>query len=224
MQATETVTAGGFRALDTVSFRAALRTLTESDTRLAAIVDAYGPPPFWTREPGFPTLLHIILEQQVSLASALAAFRRVSEMTNPLTPESFLTLTDDDLLACGFSRQKARYGRALAQTILDKKLALNDLEKLPDDEVRDVLTRVTGIGPWTADIYLLIALRRPDCWPVGDLALVKAVQECLELPSRVSAEEMESLSQPWRPWRAVATRLFWHYYLSTDRTRSPRRV
>jgi DNA-3-methyladenine glycosylase II len=205
------------------SFAQGLRTLTVADTRLAAIYNRHGPPPFWSREPGFPTLLRIILEQQVSLASALATFRKVSALANPLTPERFLTLSDEDLRAAGFSRQKTAYGRNLSQALVDGELNLDQLYGLDDDTVRSSLARVKGIGPWTAEIYLLMALRRPDVWPSGDLALAAAVQEALALQDRPGPDELEEISEPWRPWRAVAARLFWHHYLSADRKalRSP---
>ena len=141
----------------------------------------------------------------------------------PLTPQAFLSLSDEDLRGAGFSRQKTTYGRALSQAILDGELDLTALLALEDDAARAGLTRVKGIGPWTADVYLLMALRRPDVWPVGDLALATAVQEVLALHARPSPEELESLSVPWKPWRAIAARLFWHHYLSTVRT-NPRRA
>jgi DNA-3-methyladenine glycosylase II len=203
--------------LTEVSFARGLRALAQADSRLAAICDRLGPPPFWSREPGFPTLLHIILEQQVSLASAHAAFRRVQALAKPLTPSTFLELTDEDLRGAGFSRQKTTYGRALAQDILVGDLDLGALPTMDDSAVRKSLMRVKGIGPWTADVYLLMALRRPDIWPVGDLALVTAVQEVLQLSARPGPDELGQLSVPWMPWRAVAARLFWHHYLSTQR-------
>ena len=199
------------------SFAVGLHTLTHSDARLAAVYDNLGPPPFWRRKPGFPTLLHIILEQQVSLASALAAFRRVSAMADPLTPAHFLALSDEDLRAAGFSRQKTGYGRNLSQALIAGDLDLDALPHLDDDAVRSSLTRVKGIGPWTAEVYLLMALRRPDVWPVGDLALAAAVAEVLGMAKRPGPDELEAISAPWRPWRAVAARLFWHHYLSTER-------
>ena len=199
------------------SFAHGLRTLTQADARLAAVYDSLGPPPFWSREPGFPTLLRIVLEQQVSLASALAAFRKVSEIADPLTPERFLTLSDEDLRAAGFSRQKTAYGRSLSQGLVSGELDLAALHDLDDNAVRNSLTRVKGIGPWTAEVYLLMALRRPDVWPAGDLALATAVAEVLSLPQRPGPDELKEISGPWRPWRAVAARLFWHHYLSTDR-------
>lgn len=197
----------------------AVSILAARDARLARVVTDFGPPPLWAREPGFPTLLYIILEQQVSLASARAAFDRLLVVASPLTPERLLTLDDATLKAIGFSRQKARYGRELATAILAGSLDLAGLERLDDDAVRVELTRVVGIGRWTADIYLLMALRRPDIWPAGDLALVTAAREVLELPMAPKSDEWVALSAAWQPWRAVAARILWHHYLSRARTR-----
>jgi DNA-3-methyladenine glycosylase II len=188
--------------------------LAARDPRLARIVDAHGPPPLWAREPGFATLLYIILEQQVSLASARAAYNRLADTLNPLTPGGFLELDDATLLRIGFSRQKARYGRGLASAILSGTLNLDNLHELEDDAARVALMRVVGIGRWTADIYLLEALLRPDVWPVGDLALAVAAHQALGLPTRPTLGDLESLGELWRPWRAVAARLLWHDYLS----------
>jgi DNA-3-methyladenine glycosylase II len=197
----------------------AVAELTARDARLARIVSAFGPPPLWAREPGFATLLYIILEQQVSLASARAAYNRLVDTLNPLTPGRFLELDDATLLKIGFSRQKARYGRGLAEMVLSGELDLEGLAGLDDDAVRGELMKVVGIGRWTADIYLLEALLRPDVWPTGDLALAIAAQQALGLAGRPALAEMESLGEAWRPWRAVAARLLWHDYLSR---RAPR--
>jgi DNA-3-methyladenine glycosylase II len=200
--------------LTAATLSVALAGLTARDPRLARIVADLGPPPLWAREPGFPTLLHIILEQQVSLASAQAAFDRLLAVASPLTPERFLELDDATLKAAGFSRQKTRYGRELAAAILSRSLNLEGLDALDDDAVRTELVKVVGIGRWTADIYLLMALRRPDVWPAGDLALAVAAQQALGLPSAPSPAEMEAIGAAWQPWRAVAARVLWHYYLS----------
>lgn len=190
-----------------------VRVLSERDPRLAQIVARLGPPPLWPREPGFSTLIQIILEQQVSLASARATFQRLLAVAAPLTPARFLQLDDDTLRATGFSRQKAGYGRLLAQAVRDGSLDVDGLAALDDTTVRSQLTAIKGIGPWTADIYLLMALRRPDAWPNADLALAVAVQQVNGLTTRPSARELEAWSQSWRPWRAVAARLLWHHYL-----------
>ena len=164
--------------------------------------------------PGFATLLHIILEQQVSLASAQAAFDRLRAAADPLRPERFLELTDAELLAIGFSRQKARYGRALATALVDGSLDLDGLADLDDDAAHRALVAIPGIGPWTATIYLLMVLGRPDVWPVGDIALAQAVAESRGAARRPGPVEMAVLGEVWRPWRSVAARLFWHDYLS----------
>ncbi len=188
------------------------------DPDLAGVVDAFGPPPLWRRKQGFETLICLILEQQVSLASARAAFNRLMDALGG-RPEAgpFLGLDDETLKAIGFSRQKARYGRILAQEIVDGSLKLGRLRRLSDGDVRAELTRITGIGNWTADIYLLEALGRPDILPVGDLALQEAAGRVKGLSSRPDAAALERIGEGWRPWRAVATRILWHYYLSAVR-------
>ncbi len=191
----------------------AARGLARRHAPFRAILRAHGVPPMWAREAGFPTLLHIILEQQVSLASARAAFDRLLEAASPLTPRAFLGFDDDQLKEFGFSRQKTRYGRELAHAVLSGSLDLESLHHLPDDVVSERLREITGIGVWTADIYLLMVLLRPDIWPSGDLALATAAHAVFELPQRPSDVELREMSEAWRPWRAVAARLLWHQYL-----------
>jgi DNA-3-methyladenine glycosylase II len=201
-------------ALTTAGLAVAIGELAARDADLAGIVARHGPPPLWDREPGFPTLLHIVLEQQVSLASAGAAFERLRSAADPLTPHRFLELTDAELLAIGFSRQKARYGRALAAAIETGALDLDGLVELEDDAVHRALQAIPGIGPWTSTIYLLMVLGRPDVWPIGDIALAASVGEVKGLGHRPDATEMAMLGEAWRPWRSVAARLFWHHYLA----------
>ena len=200
--------------LDEILFQSSVRELAIRDQDLARVIATYGAPPLWVREPGFPSLVYIILEQQVSLASARAAFQRLRAAANPLTPARFLELSAEQLRHIGFSRQKTLYTRRLAEALVMRYLDLNDLHELSDDAARKFLIALKGIGAWTADIYLLSALRRPDIWPIGDLALAVAVQEVKRLRSRPSPERLEKLGQPWRPYRAIAARLFWHAYLS----------
>jgi DNA-3-methyladenine glycosylase II len=201
------------RTLTKVNYNQALEILKKRDPDIKGILSRLGSPPFWCREPGFPTLIHIILEQQVSLASAKATFIRLQQMIPVLTPETFLRAAQETLRQAGFSRQKARYGQLLAKALQDGSLSLNRLKNLEDEEARNELLKVTGIGPWTADIYLLIALRRPNIWPLNDIALNEAVQKVKNLVSRPSPLEMEKISQTWIPWRAVAARIFWYHYL-----------
>lgn len=200
--------------LDEKVFSQSVGWLADRDRHLAEVLDRYGEPPLWVRAPGFPTLVCIILEQQVSLASARAAFARLRAAVRPLTPKGFLKLNDLELSRLGFSRQKTLYTRLLAESLARRHFDLRCLDELDDDAARKMLIAFKGIGGWTADIYLLSALRRPDIWPTGDLALATAVEEVKRLRKRPSPQKLEKLSAPWRPWRAVAARLFWHAYLS----------
>jgi len=198
------------------TFSQAIAFVCDSDPDLAHILTILEPPPFRTRKPGFASLMHIILEQQVSLASAKASFDRLRRAAvSPLTPERFLKLGDARLKACGFSRQKTAYGRNLAKAIVGGHLKLSALETMDDQSVRSELLKIKGIGPWTANIYLLTVLRRPDIWPGEDLALAVAAQKIKRLKTRPTPKALESLSMVWKPWRAVAARLLWHYYIET---------
>ncbi len=189
--------------------------LAEKFTYFATILETYGPPPLWQREQGFHTLVHIILEQQVSLQSAKAAYDKlVNEIDKP-EPFRFLQLSDAELKKIGFSRQKTAYCRELAQKILDGNVNLESLADLSDDEARKELIKIKGIGPWTANIYLLMALGRPDVWPQGDLALEISYQKLFNLSTKPDAEELARISSKWQPWRAVAARLLYHFYLSS---------
>ena len=188
--------------------------LSARDPDLAAIVARWGAPPLWARPPGFTTLVTIIVGQQVSLAAARAILGRL-HAGRQLTPESLLGLSEDALRSFGFSRSKAIYCLGLARSIVANEIDLDALDALGDAEARTLLMRLKGVGPWTADIYLLSALRRPDVWPAGDLALATAVQEVKRLPGRPSPQELQQIAEPWRPWRAVAARMLWHHYLSS---------
>jgi DNA-3-methyladenine glycosylase II len=191
--------------------------LARLEPRFRQIIARLGPPPLWGREPGFPALVLIILEQQVSLASARAAYNRLVEICPALIPERFLELGDEALRGAGFSRQKTAYCRGLAQGLLDGRLDLHSLADKDDEVVRQELMAVKGIGAWTADIYLLMALRRADIWPVQDRALAVAVQRAWGLAQAPTPAELEQMGEAWRPYRAVAARLLWHYYLNNNR-------
>jgi DNA-3-methyladenine glycosylase II len=185
------------------------------DQHLRNVVDRLGPPPQWYRSPGFRTLLYLILEQQISLASARAAWGKLlSTIGQTPTPENFLQLSDAELTIVGLSRQKVRYGRALAESVVGSYLQFDKLQSFDDKKIFEKLTSIVGIGRWTAEIYMLEAMRRPDIWPVTDLALIIAVQEVFCLPERPNAEFLETLGEQWRPWRSVATRILWHHYLA----------
>lgn len=196
----------------------AIAHLASRDGDLARLADSVGVPPLWARRPGFPTLLLIILEQQVSLASARAVFHKLEASVGRLTPTAFLQLGDGQLRRMGFSRQKAGYCRSLASAIGERSLRLGEIARQGDLEAKESLMRLKGIGHWTADIYLLMALRRPDIWPRGDLALAKAVERAKGLERRPSDDELEEIASLWRPWRAVAARLLWHDYLTNPLT------
>lgn len=187
--------------------------LTRDDGDLAALVDEHGIPPLWLRPPGFPSLVLFILEQQVSLASAAAAYRKVLDRLGAMAPEALLATTPEELRVDGVSRQKDRYLRALASAVLAGELDLPGLEALGDDDVRRALTALPGIGRWTADVYLLACLGRPDLWPVGDRALQVAAAEALRLDVVPDQGALELLGERWRPHRSTAARLLWHGYL-----------
>jgi len=202
------------KILDEKNLAAACRKLAKTDSDLAFIFQTYGVPPLWKREATFATLIHIILEQQVSVASALSAFNKLNEKLGAITSEGVLSLSDTEMKAVYFSRQKTIYARELAKAVADGNLNLNRLEKLPDDRVKLELKKIKGIGDWTADIYLLMALLRPDVMPKGDLALHVAWQRLKKLDKRPNAEEFLQIAEKWKPFRAVAARLLWHFYLS----------
>ena len=205
------------KRLTRASLARGVRELSEMDEDLARVARAYGRPPLWEREEGFATLVLTILEQQVSLASALAAFGRLRAAASVVTATGFLTFDDAQLRAFGFSRQKALYCRRLARAILEGELNLSALSSSSDDEARAELTRLKGVGAWTAEVYLLRALLRPDAFPAGDLALQLAAQELKRLPARPTSAELDALAERWRPWRAVAARLLWLHYLGGRR-------
>ncbi len=200
--------------LDEESYRRGILELSARDQGLAGIVTNWGSPPLWTHPPGFPGLVLDILSQQVSLESAQAAFSRLESSIKTITPEKFLTLDDQQLLGIGFSRQKAGYVRGIAREIINGLLDLEELEQMDDDLIRKRLLELKGVGPWTADSYLLFALCRPDAWPSGDLALEKAVQDMHGLAEKPTTAEVDKLAISWKPWRAVAARILWHSYLS----------
>jgi len=187
--------------------------LARRDAALKAIVTAHGIPPMWPIEPGFGGLINIILGQQVSVASARAAWTRLIQAIGPPAPNRLLELNDDAMLAIGFSRQKAGYARDLARMIQSGGFDPSSLAWKSDDEVRKALMAIRGIGRWSADIYLLMALRRPDIWPSGDLALITATREMMGLGDDADRTEVERVADTWRPWRSVAARILWVAYL-----------
>lgn len=187
--------------------------LAKKDKHLYSIIKQFGYPPIWTRRPNFQTLIHIILEQQVSLASARAALNKLKERIGTITPEKLLALSDQELRACYFSRQKTVYARALGNAIVSRQIILKTFSDLDDAEIRSQLKTVKGIGDWTVDVYLLFALKRADVFPLGDLAMVNALKEVKQLPRETKQEELLKLAEKWRPYRSIATMLLWHYYI-----------
>ena len=192
----------------------AARHLGSRDGDLQSILKTHGPPPLWGRRPGFQTLIRIILEQQVSLASADATFRRLSARVTPLTAERLLVVGEARLRSFGVTRQKAAYCVHLAEAICGGRLDLDAVARMDDATAAGTLTRLKGVGPWTAEIYLLMALRRPDVWPAGDLALVQTVRRVKRLRKPPSPARMMKIAEGWRPYRSVAARMLWQHYLA----------
>jgi len=188
--------------------------LAKLDPDMAQILRTHGVPPLWSRDPGFVTLIRIILEQQVSLISADAMFRRLQTHLQPLTPPAVLKAGTPFLRSIGITRQKASYFINVSRAIEQGDLYLEQLAMQHDEIVIEQLISVKGIGPWTARIYLLMALGRPDVWPTGDIALATAVKNLKGLQHRPTQTQLADMSQAWAPYRATAARMLWNYYLS----------
>ena len=194
------------------SLAAAAAALANRDRHLFRIHEAYGPPPMWGRRAGFPTLLRIILEQQVSLVSARSMFERLKSNIEPFTADGFINAGEPYLRSLGVTRQKAHYCVQVAQAFTDGQLA--KLGRMGDDDAHQALLSIKGVGPWTANIYLLMALRRPDIWPDGDIALASALGRLRKMKTRPSFVELAKIAERWRPYRSVAARMLWQYYLA----------
>lgn len=194
--------------------------LALKDADVATIIKAHGYPPLWSRPNTFETLVHIILEQQVSLASALSALNKLKERVQELTPARVLLLTDEEFRACYCSRQKTAYIKYLAEALIGGQINLAELEHLQDDEIRAQLITLKGIGNWTIDVYLMFVLQRTDIFPVGDLAAVNALKRIKGLPLSTTKEEVMAIAEKWQPYRTVATMLLWHFYLSAPKNKS----
>ncbi|HSS19233.1 MAG TPA: hypothetical protein VLL54_04105 [Pyrinomonadaceae bacterium] len=198
----------------------AAKQLAKRDPDLARIFKRLGPPPLWARPPGFATLVKIILEQQVSLASAASLFSRLHKGVVPFRPARMLELGEPHLKSLGLTRQKTAYCLHLARALEDKQLRLPKLSRMADEDVRITLTQLKGIGNWSADVYLLMVLRRPDVFPATDLALITAITKLRQLPARPAPDELLTMAEAWRPFRSVAARMLWQYYLARDFTMS----
>jgi DNA-3-methyladenine glycosylase II len=195
----------------TESFHTLCDALATQDNHLQKVLTDYGYPPFWTRPNTFETLVLTILEQQVSLASAYAAFKKLKDRQPRLTPKNLLLLSDDDLRSCYFSRQKIVYVRGLAAAILSGQISLKSFESKEDEAVRQELVALKGIGNWTVDVYLLHVLHRADIFPIGDIALVNGVRMITGV--LLTKEEIVLMAEAWRPYRSIATMIVWHYYI-----------
>jgi DNA-3-methyladenine glycosylase II len=194
--------------------------LARRDPHLAAVVARHGAPPLWDRPPGFETLVQIILEQQISLSAGRAAYGRLERLAGAVTPDRVARLSESELWGAGLTRQKSTYIRGLALAIVAGDFDPNRLTEMDDESARTELIKLKGIGAWTADIYLLMALGRADIWPSGDLALVAAIREVKRMRTLPSPDRIGRITRTWSPWRAVAARLLWHHYLSTPRSRA----
>jgi DNA-3-methyladenine glycosylase II len=203
--------------LTTDSLAAAAKALTARDPDLASIHRLHGAPPMWARRPGFPTLLRIILEQQVSLASARSMSQRLESNIEPCTPERFIEVEASYMRSLGVTRQKSLYCVELAQAFVDGRL--KTIGRMNDEDAHATLLSIKGIGPWTANIYLLMALRRPDIWPTGDVALATAVAKLRKMNTRPSFAQLAEIAEAWRPYRSVAARMLWQYYLAERSSR-----
>lgn len=176
----------------------------------ATVWEMYGPPPDWSREIGFESLGRIILEQQVSLASANAHFQKLNEYLDEFSPLHILKLTDEEMRSCQISRQKAKYLRALSEAVSSGEIDLMQLADMSEPDIRIKLTAIKGIGHWTADIYLMFCLQQKDIFPIGDIAVVNTVKE---LSGVQTVDEIRALAESWRPLRSLATYFLWHNYL-----------
>lgn len=206
-------------ALTTDTLAEGVAELARRDRHLAAVVERHGAPPLWDRPPGFETLVQIILEQQISLSAGRAAYARLERLAGAVTPERVASLSESDLRGAGLTRQKSAYIRGLALAIVGGDFDPTRLTEMDDERARAELIKLKGIGAWTADIYLLMALGRADIWPSGDLALVAAVREVKRMRSLPNPDRVGRITRSWSPWRAVAARMLWHHYLSTPRSR-----
>ena len=204
------------KSLTRKSLILAAEILAARDSDLGSIYKVHGVPPIWGRRPGFVTLLRIVLEQQVSLVSARSMFERLKANIEPFTPERFIESGEVYLRSLGVTRQKAHYCIQVAETFVEGRL--NGVGRMNDEDAYATLLSIKGVGPWTANIYLLMALRRPDIWPDGDVALATAVSRLRKMSTRLSFVELAQMAEAWRPYRSVAARMLWQYYLAERST------
>ena len=200
---------------DETNFQALCEKLAKKDKELRKIIKTYGYPSMWVRENSFATLVLTILEQQVSLASAFAAFKKLKGKIQLITPKALLKLSDEELRECYFSRQKIIYVRGLANALIKEEISLQQFEFENDEVIRTKLKTLKGIGDWTTDVYLIHALRRTNIFPIGDLALVNALKQIKSLSATTPKEKLIKIAQPWQPYRSIASMLLWHHYIQS---------
>jgi DNA-3-methyladenine glycosylase II len=201
------------QTFDSSNFKKLCNKLCRIDKDLHSVIDEHGHPPMWTRPATFQSLILFILEQQVSLASAYAAFKKLREKIGYVTPEKILLLSDEELRSCYFSRQKIVYARELAKAIQSKQLRLKKFSNAHEDEIRIELKKIKGIGDWTVDVYLMHSLQRTDLFPLGDIALVNSLKEVKNLHPKTTREDMLAIAESWRPYRTIASMILWHAYI-----------
>lgn len=199
--------------LNQITIRRAAEDLAKRDPALEGVMVKLGPPPLWKRPATFATFVRIVLEQQVSLDSARKTYHRLEKVVQGMVqPETINQLNHADLRSIGFTRQKARYVLTLASDVIAGKFRIGSLPRLNDEAARKRITDRLGLGDWTADVYLMMALLRPDVLPLGDLALIKGCQELYD--QDFNRESLESFAEQWAPYRSVATRMVWQSYLN----------
>ena len=188
----------------------ALLVLTQKDEVLKGIISEFGFPIIQKREEGFASMCHIILEQQVSIASAKAAYEKLVNLVGEVDPFTIHNATDEDLRSCGISRQKAIYLKDVAQRVIRKELSFSSLPMKTEQQIRNELIQIKGVGNWSIDVYLMFCMQSQDIIPLGDIAIKNTL---MELYNCQSDEEMLAISSNWKPFRTVASFIIWHYYL-----------
>ena len=188
----------------------ALIVLTQKDDVLKRIISEFGLPIIQKREEGFASMCHIILEQQVSIASAKAAYEKLVNLVGKVDPFTIHNATDEDLRSCGISRQKTIYLKDVAQRVIRKELSFSSLPMKTEQQIRNELIQIKGVGNWSIDVYLMFCMQSQDIIPLGDIAIKNTL---IELYNCQSDEEMLAISSNWKPFRTVASFIIWHYYL-----------
>lgn len=187
-----------------------IQQLTQAEPIFQNIIVRYGMPKITTRKAGFGALVHLILEQQVSIASAKSCYIKI-ENHSPIIPKNLLLISNEQFKTLGVSKQKTLYIKNLAQQIVDNTIDIENLHTLPNEEIFKKLTSLKGIGSWTAQVYMMFCLQNPDIFPVGDIAVQKTMQE---LFGCTTIQQMEEKANQWKPYRSYATYILWHHYLS----------